>query len=907
MHKQGIAGFPYYLGINSLSEIASKNDKVVVLNAMGGESRQVTPTSHAFSGGNIVFGVSPSRRGQSLNTPIGAIPIYNNVREGLVDGHSFDTGVVYLPPAGVRDGVAELIRVNPNLKKIIIITEKISVHDAREIRALAQANGIDVIGGNCLGVADSWNHIRIGGALGGDHPEESLIKGSVAIFSNSGGFTTTIAQYLATEGWGTTTLVSSGKDVYIHYSARDFAHAFNNDERSKAAVLYAEPGGYYEYGVAFDKPIVACVVGRWKSMLTRAVGHAGAMAGSGDRAEDKEQWFMEAFGTKGPFTPEAPDTAKLVSAKGALVTNISHIPAALTAVMKLNGIAPDFASTGSLALKPWIAKDQGLALPAKLNLPTVKALSPYDEQIETLNQQIGAVVARQNMKDKSGATFLDPKTQVTRVHGATVLDLALEPLEANFALPLVHEIAGENERALLDVAVAAEVNLVGSAALAAAEAAREAGNAPNVVMAAAAAIIGPNKIDRALRCTQALIDLFSHSGLSDGQDESFDLSGIRLDQETRALFLASDSENSDPRPEAMLKAVKTRGGRSIFLKFLDGLGGRLSRDAILAAISTTICWGPLMRKRITRTTAETLCWHLRLYGVMIGASIPASHHQHGSLWGIAREERFGEWTMADFCFLAITGKKPRGDEALPLQILVGLLISNGPGAISAQGAKGAVSADGPQTPERVQINKGMMGFLTHSGYSHGGNGFEGIAFLLKEFKNSGLKDPSDRNHGLDLKAMASALARRYKAEKATAREFGRDIQTLPGVHHPVFKGKPVNYDPRERFIAEFMKKRGDYNIFHEFYGEVVRALFETGASRYVFCVNVDAIIAAMLLALLWKDYESGALVERDLESAAFTVFLYGRMIGAAAEIDDHLNRGRNMDTRTPLSQCGFVV
>jgi hypothetical protein len=49
------------------------------------------------------------------------------------------------------------------------------------------------------------------------------------------------------------------------------------------------------------------------------------------------------------------------------------------------------------------------------------------------------------------------------------------------------------------------------------------------------------------------------------------------------------------------------------------------------------------------------------------------------------------------------------------------------------------------------------------------------------------------------------------------------------------------------------------------------------------------------------------LTEKDLETAAFNVFLYGRMIGAAAEIDDHLNRGRNMDTRTPLEQCGFVV
>jgi hypothetical protein len=75
----------------------------------------------------------------------------------------------------------------------------------------------------------------------------------------------------------------------------------------------------------------------------------------------------------------------------------------------------------------------------------------------------------------------------------------------------------------------------------------------------------------------------------------------------------------------------------------------------------------------------------------------------------------------------------------------------------------------------------------------------------------------------------------------------------------------------------------------------------------VFCVNIDAVIAALLLALLWTDYTAGELTERDLETAAFTVFLYGRMIGAAAEIDDHLNRGRNMDTRTPESQVAFVA
>lgn len=903
MRAQGIPGFPYYLGIDSLADIATRGDRVCVLNILGGESRQVTPTSHVFSGGNVVFGTSPGRGGQVLPTAIGDIPVFDSVREGLVAGHAFDTGVVYLPPAGVRDGVAELIRVNPALKKIVIITEKIAVHDAREIRAMAQAAGVDVIGGNCLGVADSWSRVRIGGALGGDHPEETLLQGTVAIFSNSGGFTTTIAQYLATEGWGTTTLVSSGKDVYIHYAARDFAHALRNDGRSRAAVLYCEPGGYYEHGIRWAKPVVACVVGRWKSKLTRAVGHAGAMAGSGDSAADKERWFMQAFGVDAIFTPEQP----VVSARGAVVTNIAHIPAALSAVMAAGGAQPDFAPRGSLALKPWMVNDQGLPIPAELALAPVVPPEPYAAQVAALRRQVGAVIARQNMKDKSGASAMDPKTQVSAVHGHTVLDLALQPLQANFALPLVHEGAGPNDRALLDIAVAAEVNLVGDPALAAADAARAAGNSPNTVMAAAAAIIGPQRVARALACTRALIDLFVGSGLREGHHVDFDSSGIRIDEATRALFAARDDEAGDSHPEAVLAAVRARGARSVFLDFLLRQDMRLSRDAILAAIATTIAWGPLVRKRISRLTAETLPWYLRLYGVMVGASIPAPQHQWGSLAGISQAERYGSWTMADLCFLAITGRKPTPAQALPLQILIGLLISNGPGSISAQGAKGAVSADGPQTPQRVQINKAMVGFLTHTGYSHGGNGFEGMAFLLEQFAEVDLKDPADPDHGIDLKAMAAAFATRYKADKRDAKEAGQEMRALPGVHHPVFKGKPVNHDPRERFIAEFMARRGDYNIFHAYYRELVQALADSGATPYVFCVNVDAVIAALLLALLWPEYKAGALSERDLETAAFTVFLYGRMIGAAAEIDDHLNRGRNMDTRTPEAQCAFVM
>src|SRR3954470_15455552 len=380
MYKQGVGDFKYYVGVSSLAQIATRQDRVCVLNILGGESSDVTPVGHAYSGGNVVFGTSPGRQGQVLETPDGDIPVYNNVREGLNDGHRFNCGVVYLPPSGARDGVAELIRVNPELKKIFIVTEKLSVHDAREIRAMGQQNGIDIFGGNSLGVADAWNEVRIGGALGGDSPGEALKKGSIAILSNSGNFTTTIATYLRMAGWGTTTAISSGKDIYIHYAAPEFAFALANDARSKAAVLYSEPGGHYELEANFNKLVVACVVGRWKAKLTRAVGHAGAMAGGDDDAGAKEQWFMAKFGVDGIFTPDNP----VFSARGAVVTNIAHIPAALTAVMRENAAKPDFAPEGTMELKPWLGANRGLDLPPRIDLPVVRAVAPYDEQIVQL-------------------------------------------------------------------------------------------------------------------------------------------------------------------------------------------------------------------------------------------------------------------------------------------------------------------------------------------------------------------------------------------------------------------------------------------------------------------------------------------------------------------------------------------
>ncbi|MFD1691859.1 hypothetical protein ACFSHR_10940 [Azotobacter chroococcum] len=57
-------------------------------------------------------------------------------------------------------------------------------------------------------------------------------------------------------------------------------------------------------------------------------------------------------------------------------------------------------------------------------------------------------------------------------------------------------------------------------------------------------------------------------------------------------------------------------------------------------------------------------------------------------------------------------------------------------------------------------------------------------------------------------------------------------------------------------------------------------------------MNVDAVIAALLLKMVWQPMARGEINEQELETAAFTIFLYPRMLGCAAEIDDHINRGK---------------
>lgn len=899
--------FPYYVGIYSLEELVTKSTRVCVVNILGTESRKVTPVSHEYSGGNVVAGVQYGRRGK-LETRIGDIPVYRSIRDVMEHGHEFDIGVIYLPPMAVSQAVWELVLHNKQLKRIVIVTEKVPIRDSRNVRFICQEAGVDVIGANCLGVANIWDHVRVGGALGGDNPEETLKKGSIAIHSNSGNFTTTIAEYLRTSGFGISTVVSSGKDVYIHFALPEFLYAAQNDPRTKAVAVYVEPGGYYEKQAlewiserrfSFNKPIVVCVTGRWKKDIVRSCGHAGAMAGSGDDAESKEKWFDEYFNC-GVFDPANP----VVSKKGVRVTSIQHIPAAMHAVFKKMDEKCDFKSSGDLRLKLWIS-DTLLQPEEPLRIPVARAMPPYDKQILEINKQVGAHYLRQNMRNKSGASRMDPVTQVSALHGKSILELSKFSLEENIYFSIAKVMPDREELPLLCLLLNRFLEIPDSR-MAWIDDARLNGCTPNAVIGSWIASIGnPPFIRRVQEYIRRMID-----GIRESDMQEAVAIPKEMEQKIKKEWLQAPVKDAEiERRCARLIEYVRKNPKNVVLALagliLDYAATQkkeiVDGEAFLIAVLTlSLLWKPMLEKRISRQTAEDAVLYFYSISQMVSCSA-LDWRKNAFRKKLMAGKGKGTASFSEHVFQILFQREPSEIELIELKYLLGLTVTNGPGTISAKGAKESVSA-------RNHIPMAFTGFLTNTGLAHGGNGFEAVEFLLKQFENVPLEDPGSVVPPEKLTALANTAAKTYAQYKVAEQETGKSrVKRIPCIGHPVFKGNQVNIDPREEFIRNELHAKHIYNVFHEFYHHLVRELFNEGVTREIFCVNVDAVLAVITLKLIWQDYKAKRISLKMVQDLTFTLFILGRAIGAAAEIADHRDRGLDMDCRTPQSEVGFVL
>lgn len=900
--------FPYFVGVYSLEELITKKSKVCVINILGSESRRVTPISHVYSGGNVVAGVQYGRHG-ALETPIGEIPVYHSVRDVMNHGHEFDIGVIYLPPPAVSQAVWELVRFNKNLKRIVIVTEKVSTRDSRNIRYICQNNGVDVIGPNSLGILNAWDHVRAGGALGGDHPEQTFLKGSIAIHSNSGNFTTTIAEYLKTAGFGITTAVSSGKDVYIHFALPEFLYAAQNDTRTKAVVLYVEPGGYYEKMAldwienrlfGFTKPMVVCVTGRWKKGLERPCGHAGAMAGSGDDAESKERLFDAYFGVP-VFDPKNPQVSK----RGVRVASIQHIPQAMQEVFKKIDEPLDFEPTGDLSLKLWIS-DTFFKLPPELDIPVVQAIPPYDQQIAEINKFVGAHYIRQNMRNKSGASRIRPETQVAELHGKSVLELSTHAFEENAYFALAKVFPSPSIQKTMNLMLNFFLKWVPHR-FDLFEEARQNHCTPNAMMAMVVAGFGnPPLLQQIQSYTQFLIDQIREYGIGDHiqalpkaleqaiREQILQETPSQVDSQSWEVLRNELQENTVHSPSLVLfrEIEKLAEKNNLFIQ--DPVAFSLS------SILLSIFWKPMMEKRMTRETVEKAAsYFFTLAGISVHAVISP---QENAFWTNFLQTSLSPYqSFTENLFQMIFQRAPSSQELLEFKYLLGLSITNGPGTLSAKGAKESVSAGNA-------IPTAFAGFLTNTGLVHGGNGFEAIEYLLEQFKGISLKDPGKKDPKLNLQELANRSAKAYfKYKQEQKLKENLQYKRIPCINHPVFKGKDVNIDPREEFVWKQWEKVGIYNVFLDFYHHLVRELYHEGATENVFCVNLDAVLATTTLKLIWLDLQKKKITLAQAREIAFFLFILGRALGISAEIADHMDRGEPMDCRTPENEVQFVL
>ena len=265
------------------------------------------------------------------------------------------------------------------------------------------------------------------------------------------------------------------------------------------------------------------------------------------------------------------------------------------------------------------------------------------------------------------------------------------------------------------------------------------------------------------------------------------------------------------------------------------------------------------------------------------------------IYGYSLMDLMEKRSLAASLILYWTGDLPRDEfeERLAEMTLIAAL-TNGPGTISAQGAKLSTSAG--NTP-----NTAMIGTLATMGKTHGGNGSEAVEFLLDVFGHLDISDPYDSR--VDVAGIAKKVADDFKRKKFAAKEASLEYQRIPCLGHPVFRNDEVNYDPREQAIYQYIQSQGRTNIFLEFYHAVVHALRENNTMNKVLAVNVDATLACVWLGICWEALRQKRMTIQRAVDIPFVAFALGRAAGGAGEFLDHLDFGTTMDMRVPAKEC----